>query len=382
MSKQLLVAIDPGFDAMKVIANGKYFKFVFSAVETDERKMSDYGGRRDFILYKGPSGETWRVGQFARNLIFDNKDQSGVMQEFYTEERFVSSEFTVGIRSAIAKAIDMTGLYNEQKDLDIRLIVALPHAVRAKYASTVMGLVAGEHSFYMTFEDEPERSYHFSIPENNVFTMSQTIAAILGETSDDNGYINQDKFYYLSNGPTLVIDGGYYTVGLVPVLRAGSVDDNRAESNTAHAMKNVNMLTANDVAVARPDIQHYTVEHLLSQGDNILRYINPETGKVERFDLAAIREEKIKEVCTDLIKHINQKYKNLLDFRYVLVTGGTGARFFPYLLDYYKGIDLMDDNHLLLTHPTIADKELPIEFAIAVGSYKGLCGKIKAAEAG
>ena len=380
MSKQLLIAIDPGFDGMKVIANGKHFKFVFSAVETDERKMSDYGGRQDFILYKGPSGETWRVGQFARNLIFDNKDQ-GAMKDFYTEERFVSDEFTVGIRSAIAKAIDMAGLYNEQEDLDIRLIVALPHAVRAKYASTVIGLVAGEHSFYMTFENTPERSYHFSIPEGNVYTMSQTIAAILGETSDDDGYINQDKFYYLSNGPTLVIDGGYYTVGLVPVLRAGSVDDSRAESNTAYAMKNVNALVADAVAVARPDIQHYAVEYLVSQGDNILRYINPETGKVEQFDLSSIRTEKIKKICAGLIEHINQKYKNLLDFRYVLVTGGTGACFFPYLLDYYKGINLLDEEHLLLTHPTIAGKELPIEFAIAVGSYKGLCGKIKAAEA-
>ena len=41
MSKQLLIAIDPGFDSMKVLANGIHFKFPFCAVETDERKMSD-----------------------------------------------------------------------------------------------------------------------------------------------------------------------------------------------------------------------------------------------------------------------------------------------------------------------------------------------------
>lgn len=73
MSKQLLIAIDPGFDAMKVIANGVHFKFPFSAVETDERKMSDYGSRQGFILYKDSSGATWRVGQYARTLMFENK---------------------------------------------------------------------------------------------------------------------------------------------------------------------------------------------------------------------------------------------------------------------------------------------------------------------
>ena len=158
MSKQLLIAIDPGFDAMKVIANGINFKFPFCAVETDERKMSDYGGRNGFILYKDGSGATWRVGQYARTLMYENKNQQDdPTAKLYTEERFVSPEAAVGILSAIAKAIDLTGLYNEQKDLDIRLIVALPHAVRNKYASTVIGLVSGKQRFYMTFDGEQEK---------------------------------------------------------------------------------------------------------------------------------------------------------------------------------------------------------------------------------
>lgn len=43
MPNKLFIAIDPGFDSTKVIANGKFFKFPFNAIETDERKMSDYG---------------------------------------------------------------------------------------------------------------------------------------------------------------------------------------------------------------------------------------------------------------------------------------------------------------------------------------------------
>ena len=113
------------------------------------------------------------------------------MQGFYTEERFISAEFTAGLRSAIAKAITLSGLYERQADLDIRLIVALPHAVRTKYASTVIGLAAGEHSYYMTFNADAEKRFHFTIEESNIYTVSQIIAAILGETSDDRGYINQ-----------------------------------------------------------------------------------------------------------------------------------------------------------------------------------------------
>lgn len=377
MSKKLLIAIDPGFDAMKVIANGIHFKFPFSAVETDERKMSDYGGRKEFILYKDRSGATWRVGQYARTLMYENKSQQDdSTAKLYTEERFISPEAAVGILSAIAKAIDLTGLYNEQADLDIHLIVALPHSVRNKYAPTVAGLVSGAQRFYMTFDDGEEKEYRFNIVEQNVLTVSQTIAAILGETSDDNGYIDESKYHYLANGPTLVVDGGYYTMGLVPVSRGGSVDDEHAESNTNYAMKNVNLGVAKEIADTRPDIKHYSVEYLLSQGESEIRYMDKGQNKVVSIDLSIIREKKLQNVCNNFIRYLNKKYNDLIDFRYVLVTGGTGAAFFSQLLAYYKGTSVMDEDHMLLTHPVLSGNELPIEFSVVTGAYKGLRGKL------
>lgn len=377
MQNQLFVSIDPGFDNMKVIANGQHYKFPFNAVETDERKMSDYGRRDGFILYKDESGTTWRVGQYARGLIFDNKEQqeqAEKMRGFYTEERFTSNEFMVGLRTALAMAINKAGLYDSQASLDIRLIVALPHSCRAKFSSTIVGAAAGEHSFFMRFDDSQEKSYHFTIQESNVYTISQTIAAILGETSDDNGNINEEKFFYLSNGPTLVIDGGYYTVGLVPVSRGGSVDDARAESDTGHAMKMVNVAVEQEIANQRPDIKHYSIEYLLTQDDGRVRYL--ENGKARTIDLATIRSEKIQEVCAHFAGYLDKKYNNLLDFKYVLVTGGTGACFYQQLLAYYKESGIMDEEHMMLTSPVINDKPLPIEFSIAAGAYKGLLGKI------
>lgn len=159
------------------------------------------GTRDGFILYKDDSGATWRVGQFARGLIFDNKAKANhaeQLRDFYTEERFVSAEITVGIRSALAKAIWETGLYDEQSDLDIFLIIALPHAIRSKYMATVVGLLAGDHSFFMTFGNGHERRFCFRIKESHISTVSQTIAAILGEPSDDDGCINEEKFFYLT----------------------------------------------------------------------------------------------------------------------------------------------------------------------------------------
>lgn len=363
----LFVAVDPGFDSMKVVANGQVFKFPFNVVETDERKMTDYRLRPDFMLYQDNRGATYRVGQYARELLFDDRRAVG---SFYTEQRFISDEFQVGLRTAIALGIEKNGLYEQQDSLRIHVIVALPHACRNAYAPTIVGATSGQHQFSLRCGQGELKSYRYTIREGDVYTVSQTIAAILGETSDDNGDLDEDKFYYLSNGPTLVLDGGYYTMGMVVVSRGGSVDESKTESNTSFAMANVNALVAEAVREKRPDIYHYAVEYLLGKDEGRIRYM--EDGRAATIDLRALREEKLAVVCSDMIEYLNQKYDHLLDFRYVLATGGTGASFYAQMLRYYKEANLLDAEHFMLTSGMLYGQSHPIEFAIAIGAFKGL----------
>lgn len=371
--QKLFVSIDPGFDSLKVVAGGKTFKIPFSVQETDERKLTDYRIRNDFILYREPSGATYRVGSYARELIYENKNQQNLdsqMNIFYSESRFTSAEFLVGLRVALALALECCNI-NPNENPEIYLMVALPHAVRQKYAAAVVGNCAGHHKFSMVHGTKPEVNYEFVILENHVFTVSQTIAAIIGETSDDNGNINDDRFFYLTNGPTLVLDGGYYTMGLVSVSKGGSVDDSMTESDTNHAMKNVNIAIANAIKEHRPDVKHFQMEYLI-QNEGKIRYMHE--GKAATIDLVQLREEKIQEVCSSLIEHLNEKYNNLLDFNYVLVAGGTGAAFYQQLFDYYTSTGISDADHFLLASSELMGQKYSIEYSIAIGAYKGLMG--------
>ena len=137
-------------------------------------------------------------------------------------------------------------------------------------------------------------------------------------------------------------------------------------------MSNVNQLIADDIKYKRPDINHYAIEYLLSKDDGIIRYMAD--GKAAAIDLHELRRDKVKEVCTSLINYLDNKYNNLLDFKYVLVTGGTGAAFYKQLLDFYSSAGLLDSEHLMLTTGMLNDKQYPVEFAITIGAYKGLKG--------
>lgn len=294
------------------------------------------------------------------------------MQDFYTEQRFINDSFSVGLDVAIAMSIIKAGLYLQQDTLDIHLIVALPHACRNQFASTIVGKASGLHEFNLRCGTHAEQSFSFSVASENIKTVSQTIAAILGETSDEYGNIDVEKAHYLTEGPTLVLDGGYYTFGMVVVSRGGSVDDSLTESDTTHAMKNVNLRVAAAISSVRPDIKHYAIEYLLSKDSGKLRYMKD--GHAESLSLPELREEKLREVCADFIQYLNQKYNNLLDMQYVLVTGGTGACYYSQMLQYYVQTGIMNESRFLLTTSSLSEKTFSIEYAIAIGAYKGLKG--------
>ena len=97
-------------------------------------------------------------------------------------------------------------------------------------------------------------------------------------------------------------------------------------------------------------------------------------GKAATIDLVQSREEKIQEVCSSLIEHLNEKYNNLLDFNYVLVAGGTGAAFYQQLFDYYTSTGISDAEHFLLASSELMGQKYSIEYSIAIGAYKGLMG--------
>lgn len=377
MKKELYIAVDPGFDTVKVIANGQFFKFPFNTEKTDEKRISNMTVADDFILYRNKDNETWRIGQYARELIFEKKDSSDIedkMKSFYSEKRFVSDEFTIGLRTAIAMAVLRLNLYKHLKDIKIYIMVALPHSVRDNYSTQVKSILSGSHDYFVKIGKEEEEEYTFVIEEDNIFTVSQTVASILGETSDDEGNIDEDKFYYLSDGPTLVIDGGFYTIGEVAVDRGGSINEEKTFSDINHAMKNINMEIAKELENQRPDIKYYVIEYLMTKNEGKLKYLK--NGKAQIIDLNVLKKEKIKEMSGRFIESLNAKYNNLLDFNYVLVTGGTGARYYEHLKEYYVGKGIVEEDRLILTNNILNGKRFDIEYAIAAGAYKGLKGKV------
>ena len=81
------------------------------------------------MLLERSDGSTYRVGQYAREQLYDNKQE---INDFYTEQRFISAEFQVGLDTAIALAIEKNELYDSQANLEILCL----HNHRSSHRST------------------------------------------------------------------------------------------------------------------------------------------------------------------------------------------------------------------------------------------------------
>ena len=380
-AKELIISLDPGFDSMKVIVNGLAFKFPFNILPITYEQTRDLFQVNDdyFVIKDLITNKLFLVGQYAREKIYtdSSKDESFIqyMNKFYSDKRFVDPLFIYVLRTAInlsiSKFLEVEQDYDldDIKNMNITIGIALPHTLRDVYGPTMKEILAGTHKSEMTIGMMDNVHFEYTIQKDNIIVFSQTLSAIICETTDDDGNMDYEKYEKLSqNGPTLILDAGYYTVGIMTVSK-GVVNNETAESNTSFAMKNVNEKTAAQL----PDVKDYMIEHLCNVNNGKMKTFNVETKKAEVFDVPSIRSQQLSEVCNALIDHIDEKFNYLQAVNHVLITGGTGSSYYDQIKKCYAtDRELFNEEDIMLVNSTLFNHEKPAEYGIAVGCYKGL----------
>lgn len=393
MSKRrvMIISIDPGFDAFKVIVNGEQYTLAKDVVRTKEDNLLSVKRDDDYILSHYIAGESFFVGPNARKLL-SNKNYQEIQNKRETadtelETRFTTQEFEIGLWTSIGYALirysndypeefdieaytawikkDETRDKNKDKyyaDLVFAVAVALPNDAMNEWASVKNMLLKPVEFTIETIWGEYEINLKFQ--DGQLIVNSQVVVAMLGELIDNEGNTTA-----LDNNtlPAIVIDGGYRTVGMFELSEALSVED--GESNIDFAMHNVNIEVANELQAEpynRTDIHSYNIEKLIEKKE-IVRYKNKD-GIVEEAPLKDIRQEKINEKCTGLIKHLEEKFNDLLDVKQIIIVGGTGSVYYPIIKDY------IDKNYsyinVRLIESEMNGKPVPPVFAVAMGMYR------------
>ena len=397
--KDIAIGIDPGYDSTKVCINGVLIKVPNNVVDIT-------GHAEDFLTLgekKAPGflsssyvvGKQYLVGELARKSVREKENRERFMNKtdiMDSYDRFETIDFEVNLMTVIGYALvtyakltmendwkpEMKIVYDEAKNMyripdlkNFRIVVgvALPNdAVDAAWPS-IERMITRDHNYEIETADGVW-SLGFSVPKGHCTRSSQVICALLGIASDDQGYIGKDSGI-LKNLPTVVVDGGYKTVGLFMLTQAHKVS--AAESNVDYAMGNVHKEVAKCLRddYGRKNIEAYQIPSILEEDNGVVIY-KSEKGNTASVQIKDMILQKEKELCNGLIDYLNHKFEDLLDVKQIIITGGTGAAYYNHISAYMNEKRSHLKNKVLLTDYEFNGKKIEPVYAIAVAMYKSL----------
>lgn len=394
--KQIVIAVDPGFDGSKIVVNKQVFNvpFVVQDITADVQNYSLQRRGENFISCNF-EGKTYIVGEVARTFILNKSQQEkrkASMEEFYTIGRFKTKLFEVGLNTFIAYALLKYSEYTQKNDetetflldeidnWDIHVGTALPHSYLDELIPEIKSLLMDKpHHFTMTVGSRENMEISFSL--KNVFFNSQLVCALLNALVDENG-----KETTISTGskdisvydylPAVVIDAGYKTLADCLFGRDDSI--NGGQSDQDYAMMNVNDRVAEIINEKKAGIYGYMIEEYCKNNE-VIRYID-ENDSIGEINVVKEKEKVLKEVSDKYVSHMLKKYDDLLDTKMILVAGGTGKAYFPYIKEFLKNQRPYLADTTVLSKCTFDGKEYGPVFAVAAGMYKDIIMQLEAEE--
>ena len=214
------------------------------------------------------------------------------------------------------------------------LQTGLPPAYLKSDSRILKKVLSGKHEFYLKLGGGSWKKYSFELSENNIKIMGQPMGSLFSATYGDDGKeIPNAKSFLNSN--MLIFDGGF-----------GTLDTFEIRNRSIGAMQTFDHLGMKAVLHRAADIiyKKYDLEVAVSAMQNNLGWgyvkkFDPDTVSTEKINITEIIDAANKDICLEAISQIRQIYNNLLDYRYLVITGGTGAAWYTIIKDYFSKME-------------------------------------------
>lgn len=366
------VAIDIGYSGVKLFAPNIIACFPAFAVQSRGTILNIVtDDTKNQILYRDDEDSpVWLVGKAAQDSI-SREDPDTSSMSIFGRQRYYSDMYRVLSNVALGLACSKN-TYGDPAGKPIFVETGLPNSYIRVDSPAIKDVFEGLHSFDLKVGGRNWEHYDLAIARGNVAVMPQPMGTLLSVATGDDGQMRSEANLYYSSS-TLICDPGFGTMDCFS-LRGGSMD--KMETFDTLGMKEVLLETTQKIyekhgmEIPVPAIQPY-----LEKGTV------PIQNRKQRFStnlaFGDILEETSREVAERAMEKIDEIY-DMVDFNYLILTGGTGEAWYPYFKEAYKGMSnltiipgnqntmgiILDDNG----HPA----PLPFIFSNVRGYYMAI----------
>lgn len=353
-----LIGIDLGYSAVKLFSPNSVDSFPSYARRVNNDFQFAGKAPENAILYRDNSTkQLWLVGEVAQNTM-ETGDTSDSEATLYGRERYDSPLFKVIMQ--VGLGIGMLGNEYAAPAPEDKIIIqtGLPQRYLDDDTELIIEAFAGEHNFSLKLGDGEWMDFRLKIDAENVFVLSQPKGSLFSVCINQDGKFNQNAKKYLSSS-VIVFDPGFGTLDLFPI-NSGVVGT--GETYADLGMKRVLQETSRLIqdkyktSIPVPAMQKY-----LEVGT--VRCFDKKNFSSKEVPFDTLLAEASNKVCEEAIARMAGAL-NLVDYNYLIITGGTGAAWFHRIRDKFANFST-----LTLLQGNCNDETLPGIYSNVRGYY-------------
>lgn len=340
------IALDIGYSAVKLISPNMTARFPSYAKRVDNNFSFVGEISEKAIMYKDLEyNEMWIVGEVAQNIMSANETADSEAS-LYNREWFRSPMFQVLANVGYGVAMQSIQLKDKsdnpyilkpEKDEKIVVQTGLPEKYMSN-ESEMKEVLSGKRHFAIKIGSGEWQEFNINIAIDNIFVISQPKGSLFSVCIDKNGKFHEDAKKYLSSS-VIVFDAGFGTLDIFPI-KSGVVGNGETDSNLG--MKRILQITSAEIKEQfNIDVPVPAMQKNLETGK--VRYKSMKKGQFisKEYEFGNILVKASSDVCNEAIEKLANTL-DLIDFNYLIVTGGTGAAWFNQIKETFKEFETLD----------------------------------------
>lgn len=361
-----IIALDGGYSAVKGVSPNRVFIFPSYAKRTPKDLEVVGKIRPSDIQYRdNKTGDTWLVGQAAETLMEQSDIESTTDASLYTRYRYDSDVFRVIMATGMALGLWGTGVGNE-----IFLQTGLPATYKDRDSGRLIDALTGDYDISVKVGNGDWVDFQFSLDKDHINVMEQPQGTLCA-TAYENGEVSAlGKDILRSN--SIILDVGFGTEDIFSI-RSGYKNSHQTYSDTGMRAVFDGVIKRMQEANPGAEFKIFELQRYMEEGQ--ARYFDLDNFCMRNIEFADILEQVNKELCEKSIRRLMQEYSNLLDYKYLIVTGGTGESRFEQIKEILSGLP-----NLTVLPGNVNTPDLAFSYSNVIGYYMLRHAKLKAAE--
>lgn len=350
-----IVALDGGYSAVKGVSGNKTFIYPSYAKKVSNLQFVGELKDNDILLRDNLTGTEWAIGSLAERLM-DRKD----LEQTTDASLFTRYRYRSEIYKAIMSAGLAIGLLETVGGNDIYLATGLPSTYKDADGEELKDALSGEYNLSIKIGNEPYRTFRFNLDKEHISVMEQPQGTLLASAYDKNGEMLPNGRQIISSN-SLIYDIGFGTEDIF-AIRGGINNGHQTYSDTG--MKSVFEATIKEIMENHTQANYKIFEFQKFLEKGIATYFDRATTSSKEVPFEEILLRKNSDLCKKSISRLLEEYDNLMDYEYLIVTGGTGESRFEQIKSMLSGL-----SHLTVLKGNQNDETLPFVFSNVRGYY-------------